>query len=65
MQTGLIRLITTQKVLKTCSNKSVKQHYLGSNHVFKINVGTMIENSILEAVYGKDITHPSLNTELC
>ena len=32
MPTGLIRLITTQKVLKICSNKSVKQHCLGSNH---------------------------------
>ena len=31
MPTGLIRLITMQKVLKTCSNKSVKQHCLGSN----------------------------------
>ena len=31
MPTKLTRLITTQKVLKTCSNKSVKQHCLGSN----------------------------------
>ena len=32
MSIGLIRLITTQKVLKTCSVKGMKQHYLGSNH---------------------------------
>ena len=31
MPIGLIRLITTQKVLKTCSNKRVKQHYLDNN----------------------------------
>ena len=31
MPIGLIRLITTQKVLKTCSVKGMKQHYLGSN----------------------------------
>ena len=31
MPFGLIRLIITQKVLKTHSNKSAKQHYLGSN----------------------------------
>ena len=28
MPTGLIRLITTQKVLKTWSVKGMKQHYL-------------------------------------
>ena len=33
MPIGLIRLITTQKVLKTHSNKSVKQHCLGSNQI--------------------------------
>ena len=32
MSTMVIRLITTQKVLKTYINKGVKQHYLGSNH---------------------------------
>ena len=31
MPIGLIWLITMQKVLKTRSNKSVKQHCLGSN----------------------------------
>ena len=31
MTIGLIRLITTQKVLKTLSVKGLKQHYLGSN----------------------------------
>ena len=31
MPTGLIRLITTQKVLKTWSVKGMKQTYLGSN----------------------------------
>ena len=31
MPIGLIRLITTQKVLKTWSVKGMKQHYLGSN----------------------------------
>ena len=31
MAIGLIRLITTQKVLKTWSVKGMKQHYLGSN----------------------------------
>ena len=31
MPTGLIRLIIKQKVLKTTSNESVKQQYLGSN----------------------------------
>ena len=37
MSTGSIRLITTQKVLKTWSVKSVNQHYLGSNHTGKGN----------------------------
>ena len=32
MPIGSIWPITTQKVLKTQSVKSVKQHYLGSNH---------------------------------
>ena len=32
MPIGLIRAITTQKVLKTCINKGVKEYYLGSNH---------------------------------
>ena len=32
MPIGLIKAITTQKVLKTCINKGVKYHYLGSNH---------------------------------
>ena len=31
----------------------------------KFNVVAVIENSILESVYGKAITHPSLITELC
>ena len=31
MSSGLIRLITTQKVLKTWSVKGVNQHYWGSN----------------------------------
>ena len=31
MPIGLIRLFTTQKVLKTCINKGVKYHFLGSN----------------------------------
>ena len=35
MPTGLIRFIITPKVLKTRSNKSVKQHYLGSNQVIR------------------------------
>ena len=33
MSIGSIRLITTQKVLKTWSVKGVNQHYLGSNHL--------------------------------
>ena len=33
MPIGLIRLIITQKVLKTNSYKSVKQPYLGSNRL--------------------------------
>ena len=33
MPIGLIRLISTQKVLKTCINKGVKYHFLGSNQV--------------------------------
>ena len=32
---------------------------------FKFNMLTVIENSILESVYGKAITHPSLIIELC
>ena len=32
---------------------------------FKFNVGMVIENSIMESVYGKAITHPSVITELC
>ena len=31
MQIGLIRAITIQKVLKSCINKGIKLHYLGSN----------------------------------
>ena len=37
MSIGSIRLITTQKMLKTWSVKSVNQHYLGSNHMGKGN----------------------------
>ena len=37
MSTRSIRLITTQKVLKTWSVKGVNQHYLGSNHTGKGN----------------------------
>ena len=33
MAIGLIRLITTQKVLKIWSVKGMKQHNLGSNHL--------------------------------
>ena len=33
MPIGLIKAITTQKVLKTCINKGVKYHFLGSNHL--------------------------------
>ena len=33
MPIGLIRLISTQKVLKICINKGVKEHYLGSNQL--------------------------------
>ena len=32
---------------------------------YKFNVGKIIKNSILEVVYGKAITHPSLITKLC
>ena len=32
---------------------------------FKFIVVTVIENSISEAIYGKDLTHPSLIIELC
>ena len=32
MPIGLIRLINTQKVLKTCNKQGTKQHFLGSNH---------------------------------
>ena len=39
MLTGLIRAITAQKVLKTCINKGVKQHYLGSNHLLLFDWG--------------------------
>ena len=35
MPTELIRLITKQNVLKICSNKTVKHHCLGSNHLFE------------------------------
>ena len=31
MPIGLIRLISTQKVLKTCINKGAKYHFLDSN----------------------------------
>ena len=32
---------------------------------YKFNMGKIIENLILEAVYDKAITHPSLITKLC
>ena len=32
---------------------------------YKFNVGKIIENSILESVYRKAITYPSLITKLC
>ena len=38
MPIGLIRLISTQKVLKTCINKGVKNHFLGSNQHLYINL---------------------------
>ena len=37
MSIGSIRLITTQKVVKTWSAKGVNQHYLGSNQVFMVS----------------------------
>ena len=33
MQIGLIKLISTQKVLKIYINKGVKYHFLRSNHI--------------------------------
>ena len=38
MSTGSIRLITTQKVLKTWNVKGMKEHYLGSNQLLRWNV---------------------------
>ena len=35
MPTGLIRLINTQKVFKTCNKQGTKQHFLGSNQLEK------------------------------
>ena len=40
MSTGSIRLITTQKVLKTWNVKGVNQHYLDGNHH---TVGAVLE----------------------
>ena len=40
MPIGLIRLISTQKVLKTCINKGVKKHFLGNNQGDMTEIGS-------------------------
>ena len=54
-------LISTKHVSK--KDKAIFTYAIVSG--IKFNVGTVIENSILELVYGKAITHPSLIIELC
>ena len=49
MPTRSIWMITTQKVLKTRTFKSMKQHYLGTNHEFYANLcGEQDRKSLLE-----------------
>ena len=50
MPSGLIRLIITQKVLKTHSNKSAKQHYLGSNQQRCKKKKTCLDLMLIECV---------------
>ena len=59
MQTRLIRLITMQKVLKTCSNKSVKKYCLGSNQEHR-----EVEISSLWNVTTLDLNVMTLNASL-
>ena len=49
MPTGLIRLITTQKVLKTYSVKGMKKHYLGSNQVFNGGLCILLHKDLMHA----------------
>ena len=56
-------LIMTKHVSTVQKDKAMLTYAFVSR--FKFNVGTMIENSILESVYEEAITQPSLFTELC
>ena len=59
MPIGLIRLISTQKVLKTCINKGVNQHFLGSNHPIGFEVTQEVAQIVLLVwMVGK---HPMLH----
>ena len=57
------KLKPTEHVSIVQKDKAVLTYTIVSG--FKFNVGTVIENSILESVYGKDITHLSFITKLC
>ena len=57
------KLIPTKNVSIVQKDKVVLTYAMVGG--FKFNVGMVIENSILESVYGKAITHPSLILKLC
>ena len=60
---GVTKLIPMKHVSTVQKDKAILTYAIVSRFMF--NVGMVIENSIIESVYGKAITHPSLITELC
>ena len=59
----LSKLILAKHVITVKNDKAILIYAIVSE--MKFNVGVVIENSILESVYDKTISHPSLITELC
>ena len=57
------KLIPTKHVSTVQKDKAILTYVIVSG--FKLTVGTVIQNSILEVVYRKALTHPSLIIELC
>ena len=47
MSIGLFKLISTQKVLKTCNEQCSKQHYLGTNRLHAYVPGLMDKKACL------------------
>ena len=57
------KMTLTKHVSIVQNDKAILTYAIVSG--MKFNVGAVIKNFILELVYGKAITHPSLITKLC